>query len=82
MVERTGENKNQALWFSEEEQRALMLCARVSIRQADSALLFCNAGRMPVLISEGFSENEGAQLGHHSAWPPGIPPSGGVGGEG
>lgn len=61
-----------------EEQGALMSCAKVSIRQVDSALLFRNVGMMPVLTSEGFSENEGAQLGHHNAWPPGIPPSGGV----
>ena len=77
MVERTGENKSEALWLSKEEQGALMLCARASIRQVDPALLFCDVGMMPVLTSEGFSENEGAQLGHHSAWPPGIPPSGG-----
>lgn len=78
MVERTGETKSQALWFSEEEQGALMSCAKVSIRQVDWPLLFRNVGMMPVLTSEGFSENEGAQLGHHNAWPPGIPPSGGV----
>lgn len=50
MVERTGENKSEALWLSEEEQGALTSCARASIRQVDSALLFCSVGMMPVLL--------------------------------
>ena len=63
MVERTGENKSEALWLSKEEQGALMLCARASIRQVDPALLFCDESDY-----QAFREKKNNTKSHALVW--------------